>query len=73
MEYSRQEYWSELLFPFPGDLLDPAIEPTSPAWQADSLPSEPPVKPIFTMLLPKKLKYFTIYFKYISSYSSLNF
>ena len=29
MEFSRQEYWSELLFPFPGDLSDPGIEPTS--------------------------------------------
>ena len=30
MEFSRQEYWSELLFPSPGDLLDPGIEPGSP-------------------------------------------
>ena len=33
--FSRQEYWSGLPFPFPGDLLDPGIEPRSPAWQAD--------------------------------------
>ena len=45
MEFSRQEYWSELTFPFPGDLPDPGIEPRSPALQADSLPSEPPGKP----------------------------
>ena len=42
MEFSRQEYWSGLPFPSPGDLPDPGIEPGSPALQADSLPSEPP-------------------------------
>ena len=41
MEFSRQEYWSELPFPPSGDLLDPGIEPGSPALPADSLPSEP--------------------------------
>ena len=41
MEFSRQEYWSGLPFPSPGDLPDPGIEPGSPALQADSLPSEP--------------------------------
>ena len=34
----RQEYWSGLPFPSPGDLPDPRIEPASPALQADSLP-----------------------------------
>ena len=34
MEFSRQEYWSGLSFPFPGDLPDPGIEPGSPAFQA---------------------------------------
>ena len=34
----RQEYWSGLPFPSPGDLPDPGIEPRSPALQADSLP-----------------------------------
>ena len=41
MKFSRQEYWSELPFPSPGDLLDPGIEPmslVSPALQEDSLP-----------------------------------
>ena len=42
MEFSRQEYWSVLPFPSPGDLPDPGIEPGSPALQVDSLPSEPP-------------------------------
>ena len=44
MGFSRQEYWSELLFPSPGDLPDPGIEPRSPALRADALPSEPPGK-----------------------------
>ena len=38
--FSRQEYWSGLLFPSLGDLPNPGIEPTSPAFQADSLPRE---------------------------------
>ena len=40
MGFSRQECWSELPFPSPGDLPDPGIEPKSPALQADSLPTE---------------------------------
>ena len=43
--FSRQEYWSGLPFPSPGDLPNPGIEPRSPAIQADALPSEPPGKP----------------------------
>ena len=46
MEFSRQEYWSGLSFPLPGDLPDPGIEAGSPALQADALPSEPQGKPI---------------------------
>ena len=42
--FSRQEYWSGLPFPSPGDLPNPGIEPGSPILQADSLPSEPPGK-----------------------------
>ena len=45
MGFSRQEYWSEKLFPSPGDLLNLGVEPVSPALQADSLLSEPPGKP----------------------------
>ena len=45
MEFSRQEYWSGLPFPSPGDLPDPGIEPQSPALQADTLSSEPLGKP----------------------------
>ena len=40
MEFSRQEYWSGLLFPSPKELPNPRIEPWSPASQADSLPFE---------------------------------
>ena len=48
MEFSRQEYWSGLPFPSPGDLPDLGIKPGSriergsPALQADALPSKPP-------------------------------
>ena len=42
MGFSRQEYWSGLPFPSPGDLCNPGIEPRSPALQADALTSEPP-------------------------------
>ena len=41
MGFSRQEYWSGLLFLTPRDLLNPGIEPRFPALQADSLPAEP--------------------------------
>ena len=44
--FSRQEYWSRLLFLSPLDLPYPGIEPRSPALQAVSLLSEPPEKPI---------------------------
>ena len=40
MRFSRQEYWSGLPFPSPGDLPNPGIEPRSPALQGDSFPSE---------------------------------
>ena len=45
MGFSRQEYWSRLPFPSPGDLPKPGIEPRSPALQVDVLTSEPPGKP----------------------------
>ena len=44
MECSRQEYWSGLPFPSPGNLSDSGIESESPAWQANSSLSEPPRK-----------------------------
>ena len=45
MGFSRQEYWSGLPFPSPGDLPNPGIEPRSPTLQADALTSVPPGKP----------------------------
>ena len=60
MGFSRQEYWSGLPFPSPGDLPDPGNEPGFPALEADALTSEPPGKPnsvretlIFSELLRK--------------------
>ena len=44
MGFSRQEYWSGVPFPSPGDLPDPGIKPWSPAFQADTFTSEPPGK-----------------------------
>ena len=46
MGFLRQEYWSGLPFPSPGDLPDPGIEPGSPELQADSLPTELCGKPL---------------------------
>ena len=45
MEFSRQEYWSKLLFPSPGDLPNSGIKPRFPTLQAGSLPTEPQGKP----------------------------
>ena len=44
MGFSRQEYWSGLPFPSPGDLPNPEIKPRFPALQAGTLPSKPPGK-----------------------------
>ena len=49
MEFSRQEYWSGLPFPSPGDLPDPGIEPGSPTFWADALLSEPPGSPLILL------------------------
>ena len=46
VEFSRQEYWSGLPFPSLGDLPYPGMEPRSPTLQTDTLPSEPPGKPV---------------------------
>ena len=45
MGFPRQEYFSGLPFPSPGDLLNPGVKPGSPALQGDSLPTEPPNPP----------------------------
>ena len=46
MEFSRQVYWNGLPFSSPGQLPNPETEPGFPSLQADSLPSEPPGKPL---------------------------
>ena len=46
MEFPRQEYWGGLPFPSRGDLPNPGIKSGSSALQVDSLPSEPPEKPM---------------------------
>ena len=49
--FSRQEYWSRLTFPPPGDLLDPGIEPMSPALAGEFFTTEPLEKP-YSHILP---------------------
>ena len=51
MEFSRQQYWSWLPFPSPGDLPDSGIKPKCPALQADSLLSELPWKRTFKKII----------------------
>ena len=50
MGFPRQEYWSGLPFPSPGDLWDPGIEPRSPTLQVNSLPTELKEKPILPLV-----------------------
>ena len=54
MEFSKQEYWSALLCPPPGDLPNPGIESRSPELQEDSLLPEPPEKPMFVKICTHK-------------------
>ena len=61
MEFSRQEYWSELPFPSPGDLPHPGIEPRSPALQADSLPSEPPERPLIHSICSLNISFLLLF------------
>ena len=67
MKFSRQEYWSGLPYPPPGDLPDPGTKPRSPALQADSLPSKTSGKPMLTACNPLFEKCIT------TSSSSLSF
>ena len=57
--FSRQEYWSGLPCPPPGDLPDPGIKPRSLALQMDSSLSEPPGKPIFSSV--QSLRYVQLF------------
>ena len=51
MGFCRQEYWSGLPCPSPGDLPHPEIEPGSPALLAESLLFEPPGKPLLLLVV----------------------
>ena len=51
MEFSRQEYWSGLPFPSPGDLPNLGMKPGSAALRADTLLSEPPGNPYISGIL----------------------
>ena len=53
MGFPRQEYWSGLLFPSLGDLPEPGIKLTSPAWQVDSLPLSHLGSPTFAFSMGK--------------------
>ena len=68
MGFFRQEYWSGLPFPSPGDLPNPGIEPRSPAFQADTLTSEPPGKPTTPKLHPKLPSFQGLHRSYPISY-----
>ena len=63
LQFPRQQYWSGLPFPTPKDLPDPGIEPASPALQADSLPTESPMKPYFSPEFSVNVLFFTLYSK----------
>ena len=77
MEFFRQEYWSGLPFPSPGDLPNPGVKLRSPVLQADTLPSEPPGKPKFLLqhqeLIPSSQRLyrflnFVLYFRVLSKH-----
>ena len=53
MEFSRQEYWSGLPLPAPGDLPNPGIEPVSPSLAGRLFTTKPPGKPILNLMNKK--------------------
>ena len=74
MEFSRQEYWSGLPFPSPGDLPDPMIEPQSPALQASVVQNTYRFSVYLFCELPRKVTfYFTVMDLPISPWSSMCF
>ena len=74
MGFSRQEYWSGLPFPSPGDLPDPGTEPRSPTLQADALTSEPPGKPYMKQNASKypQMDLFPTYIIFIIFFDPIN-
>ena len=71
MEFSRQEYWSGLPFPSPGDLPNPGIEPGSLELQAESLLSEPPGKSRFNVIPIKISMAFFFFFTEIAKHAKI--
>ena len=69
MGFSRQEYWSGLSFPSPGDLPNSGIKPSSPALEADALTSEPPGKPNKADI-KEQIVHDSIYIKYLEQANS---
>ena len=59
MRFPRQEYWSGLPFPSPGDLPDPRIEPGSPALQVVSLRTEPPGRSLVYHIIKNTSPFFS--------------
>ena len=55
MRFHRQEYWTGLPFPFPGDLPDPGIELTSPTLAGGFFPTDLPGKPSHKLGIPKNV------------------
>ena len=75
IEFSRQEHWSGLPFPLPGDLPHSGMEPgspVSPALQADSLPSEPPGKPHHCLSLFQLSKKFVVIWLLIPTFPNIS-
>ena len=70
MGLSRQEYWSGLPFPSPGDLPNPGMEPRSPALQGDSLPFDPQGKPT---ILSRRDKSWFPHVQHLSLQANLHF
>ena len=68
MEFSKQEYWSRLSYPVPGDLPDPRIEPMSPTLAGGFFTTEPPGKPLFSLF--KKTVYYNVLTAFMSIYES---
>ena len=66
MGFSRRESWSGLPFPSPGNLLDPGIEPQSPALQADAWPSELPGKLSLVPVVNCSSKTWKINYRYMA-------
>ena len=70
MGFSRQEYWSGLPFPPPGDLPNPGIKLRSPALQVDSVPAEPPGKTSLIIALTSEMgKNYVMYSEHLEHYT----